>query len=187
MGFKQNTLWIPFLVVLCFCFGPHCLACGVLVPWSGMEPPPPAMEAQSLNHWTTKEVPWTRFQRCGHTASRYDAEGWTRELGRIPGKARTLEQHSRQQKNKTRNNQALRVPITKDYACVRASLVAQLVKNRLQCRRPGFNPWVGKIPWKREWLPTPVFLPGEFHGQRSLVGYSPWGHKEATNTLCLCE
>ena len=36
----------------------------------------------------------------------------------------------------------------------------------------------GKIPWRREWLPTPVFLPGQFHGQRSLVGYSPWGHKE---------
>ena len=36
----------------------------------------------------------------------------------------------------------------------------------------------GKIPWRREWLPTPVFLPGQFHGQMSLVGYSPWGHKE---------
>ena len=36
-------------------------------------------------------------------------------------------------------------------------------------------PWVGKMPWRREWLPTPVFLPGEFHGWRSLVGYSPWG------------
>ena len=48
----------------------------------------------------------------------------------------------------------------------------------LQCRRPGFDPWVGKIPWRRKWLPTPAFLPGEFHGQRSLVGYSPWGHKE---------
>ena len=35
--------------------------------------------------------------------------------------------------------------------------------------------WVGKIPWRRERLPTPVFWPGEFHGQRSLVGYSPWG------------
>ena len=34
----------------------------------------------------------------------------------------------------------------------------------------------GRFPWRREWLPTPVFLPGEFHGQRSLVGYSPWGH-----------
>ena len=40
----------------------------------------------------------------------------------------------------------------------------------LQCRRPGFNPWVVKIPWRRKWKPTPVFLPGEFHGQRSLVG-----------------
>ena len=43
----------------------------------------------------------------------------------------------------------------------------------LQCRRPGFNPWVGKIPWRRERLPTPVFWSGEFHGL-----YSPWGHKE---------
>ena len=49
----------------------------------------------------------------------------------------------------------------------------------LQCRRHGFDPWVGKIPWRREGLPTPVFLPGEFHGQRSLGGYSPWGHKES--------
>ena len=45
----------------------------------------------------------------------------------------------------------------------------------LQCKRPGFSPWVGKIPWIREWQPTAVFLPREFHGQRSLAGYSPWG------------
>ena len=45
-----------------------------------------------------------------------------------------------------------------------------------------FNAWVRKIPWKREWLPTPVFLPGEFYGQRSLVGYSPWSHKESDMT-----
>ena len=42
-----------------------------------------------------------------------------------------------------------------------------------------FSPWVGKILWRREWLPTPLFLPEEFHGQRSLVGYSSWGHKES--------
>ena len=48
----------------------------------------------------------------------------------------------------------------------------------LQCGRPGFNPWIGKIPWRREMLSTPVFLPGEFHRQKSLVGYYPWGHKE---------
>ena len=41
--------------------------------------------------------------------------------------------------------------------------------------RPRFNPWVGKIPWRRKWQPCPVFLPGESHGRRSLVGYSPWG------------
>jgi len=39
----------------------------------------------------------------------------------------------------------------------------------MQCRRPRFDPWVGKISWRREWFPTPVFLLGEFHGQRSLV------------------
>ena len=48
----------------------------------------------------------------------------------------------------------------------------------LHCRRPRFNSWVRKIPWRREGIPTPVFLPGEFHGQRSLAGYSPWRHKE---------
>ena len=40
------------------------------------------------------------------------------------------------------------------------------------------DPWVRKIPWRRAWQATPVFLPGEFHGQRSLVGYSPWGRTE---------
>ena len=52
----------------------------------------------------------------------------------------------------------------------------------MQCRRPGFGPWVGKIPWRREWQPTPVFLPEEYHGQRSLLGYSPWGCKESDMT-----
>ena len=51
-----------------------------------------------------------------------------------------------------------------------------------QCRRHGFNPWVRQIPWKREWLPTPVFLPGDFHGQRSLAGPGPWGHTESDTT-----
>ena len=45
----------------------------------------------------------------------------------------------------------------------------------------GFNPWVGKIPWSRKWYLTPVFLL-EFHGQRSLAGYSPWDHREADTT-----
>ena len=64
--------------------------------------------------------------------------------------------------------------------------MAQTIKKKggvcLQCRRPGFNPWVGKILWRRKWQPTPVLLPGKFHGLRSLVGYSPWDHKELDTT-----
>ena len=48
-----------------------------------------------------------------------------------------------------------------------------------QCRRYRFHPWVGKIPWRRAWQPTPVFLPGEPYGQRSLVNYNLWGFKES--------
>ena len=48
--------------------------------------------------------------------------------------------------------------------------------------RWGISPWVRKNPWRRKWLPTTVFLPGEFHGQRSLVSYSPWGRKELDTT-----
>ena len=44
------------------------------------------------------------------------------------------------------------------------------------------DPWVGKIPGRRKWQPTPIFLPGKSHGQKSLVGYSPWGHKELDTT-----
>ena len=58
-----------------------------------------------------------------------------------------------------------------------ASMVVQLVKNCLQCGRPGFHPWVGKIPRRRESLPTLVFWPGEFRGL-----YSPWGRKELDMT-----
>ena len=48
---------------------------------------------------------------------------------------------------------------------------------RLQCRRREFDPWARKITWRRKWQPTPVFLPGNSHRQRSRVGYSPWGRK----------
>ena len=51
-----------------------------------------------------------------------------------------------------------------------------------QRRRLGFDPWVGKIPWRRKWQPTQVFLPGKSHGQSCLVGYSTWGCKESDTT-----
>ena len=58
---------------------------------------------------------------------------------------------------------------------------AMVVRIHLQCRtwkRRGFQSWVEKIPWRRQWQPSPVFLPGESHAQRSLAGYSSWGCKE---------
>ena len=50
-----------------------------------------------------------------------------------------------------------------------------------ECRRLGFNPWVRKTLWRRKWQPTLVFLPGKSHEQRSLAGYSSWGHKRVRN------
>ena len=70
----------------------------------------------------------------------------------------------------------------------RVSLVAQTVKNLPAMWRPGFNSWVRKIPWRRNWQPTPVFLPGESNGRRSLAGCSPQGHRESDTTAqtCIC-
>ena len=73
--------------------------------------------------------------------------------------------------------------IGNNCTAVRASQVALVAK--LQCwrgRRRGLNPWVGKIPWRTKWQPTPAFLPEESHRQRSLAGYSPWGRKELDAT-----
>ena len=64
--------------------------------------------------------------------------------------------------------------------------MALVVKNPpaqcTRCKRCRFDPWVRKITWRRTCQPTPVFFPGKSHGQRSLVGYSPWGHKESDTT-----
>ena len=56
------------------------------------------------------------------------------------------------------------------------------VKNPSVSGRHGFDPWVGKIPWRRAWQPTPVFLPGKSHGLRSLAGNSPWGRRVRHNS-----
>ena len=79
------------------------------------------------------------------------------------------------------NNTCLRgITITKS---TRTSLVAQTVKvSACNAGDPGSIPGAGKIPWRRKWQPTPVFLPGESNGWRSLVGYNPWGHKESDRT-----
>ena len=61
-------------------------------------------------------------------------------------------------------------------------MVKNLPANAGDTRDTVSFPGLGKIPWRREWLPTPVFLPGEFHGQRSLAGYVPWGCKKSDVT-----
>ena len=63
-----------------------------------------------------------------------------------------------------------------------ASLVAQSVEKLPAVQETWFDSWVGKIPWRRKWQPTPVFLPGESHGQRSLVGYGSQSRKELDTT-----
>ena len=65
---------------------------------------------------------------------------------------------------------------------LKAFLLVQRIKRLPAKQDPGFDPWVGKIPWRRKWQPTPVFLLGESHGQRSLAGYSPRGRKESNTT-----
>ena len=77
--------------------------------------------------------------------------------------------------------------LTLDFLCVCPLLILDSPAGSdsrvcLQCSRPGFNPWVGKISWRRKWQPTPVFLHGKSHGRKSLVGYSPWGCKELDMT-----
>ena len=61
-------------------------------------------------------------------------------------------------------------------------MVKNLPANAGYARDMGFDPWVRKIPWSRKQQPTPVFLPGKFHGQKILVGYSPWGFSESDIT-----
>ena len=58
-------------------------------------------------------------------------------------------------------------------------VVNNLLANAGEAKDAGSIPWVRKIPWRRKWQPTPLYLPGNFHGQRSLAGYSPWGHTHA--------
>ena len=69
-------------------------------------------------------------------------------------------------------------PTWSDFYFDWASLVTQTVNGR----RPGFDPWLRNIPWRRQWQPAPVFFPKKSHGQRSLVGYSPWVCKESDMT-----
>ena len=74
---------------------------------------------------------------------------------------------------------ALPMQFPQNHVLAWAFLGGSVMKNHLRCRRHGCKPLVGKIPWRRKWQPTPVFLPGKSHGQRSLMGYNPWDCKES--------
>ena len=63
-----------------------------------------------------------------------------------------------------------------------SAVVKNLPANAKRQKKHEFDPWVRKIPWSRTWQPSPVFSPGESHGQRSLEGYSPRSHKESDTT-----
>ena len=103
----------------------------------------------------------------------------------------TLEFESRIWKTKHTHTECVHLDSLRDSSCsfwsnqlyalamLRGRIAVSFGKICLQSRRPGFDPMVLKIPWRRKWQPTPVFLLGKFHGQRSLVGYNPWGHKES--------
>ena len=71
----------------------------------------------------------------------------------------------------------------KTYNLNCTSLVAQRLKCLPAMQETWVDPWVAKVPWRRKWQPTPVFLPGESHGRRSLVGYSPRGCKESESEV----
>ena len=72
-------------------------------------------------------------------------------------------------------------PVRNDKIRVIQSLCPRWISGK-ECRRHGFDPWVGNIPWRRKWQPTPVFFHGKFHGQRGLKGYSPFNCKESDMT-----
>ena len=94
-----------------------------------------------------------------------------RDTGSIPDQ-RTKISHAAQCGQKLKSN--LKKKILKPYN-LWASQVAQWWRIFLPIRRHGSDPWVGKIPWRRKWLPSPVFLPGDFHGQRCLLANLPSG------------
>ena len=84
------------------------------------------------------------------------------------------------------HSRSVRAKVTRHLVPVPSTSQVALVVKNLSANagdmRFWLDPWVGKIPWSRKWQPPPVFLPGEFHGQRCLVGYSPWSRKELDST-----
>jgi len=77
------------------------------------------------------------------------------------------------------SREEMRLEAKRSFVTDGASLVTQTVRNPPVMQKTQVDHWIMKIPWRREWLPCPVFLSEELHGQRSLAGYSPWSRKES--------
>ena len=245
---KCRILFILFFYVFKFF-----LACGILVPWPGIKPTPPVLEAWNLNHWTTRKVlrillrkykkqkqwggigfddalkaslEWCWGAIGGFWVKRWDPPGLSSQkmlyhlccvyhlslpVYSLPLPNSCFCVHYSVCLNALLSNicqNSTQAPGTSFFPTVvllyyiartmiwyviliLLKLIGTLLSGLpqwlsgericLQCRRHrkcGLNPCVRKIPWKRAWQPTPVFLLGESHGQRSLVGCSPWGLKE---------
>ena len=156
----------------------------------------PCTGRQILNHWTTREVPCIvlmvdfieRFR--GKRDSHVKAVAWShpghrdhtgcssRRTTRLMENWKLGHNYLREERSKGN----VLGPFEAHCHMGGASKVALVVKNPPAKARDTKDPWVREIPWRRPWQPTPVFLPGESHGQRSLVGYSPLGHKESDTT-----
>ena len=138
-------------------------ACGILVPWPGIKPRSPALQSRFLTSGLQEKYPFGL-----HFISLV-----------------ILVDVKNQEKEKHNQFFILKwarfVPFP-PISFLRASLMDQVVKNLPAIWETQVQFLVGKIPWRREWQPTPVFLPEKVHGQSSLVSYSPWGRKESDTT-----
>ena len=115
-----------------------------------------------------------RAQLCPTLWDFMDCSPWLLCSWNFPGKNTGVGCHFFLQGSSQHSDQ---ICVTKSPAFAAWFLYHSLRRWRIcvQCQRPGLDPWVRKIPWRRTWHPTPVLLPGESHGQRSLASYSPWG------------
>ena len=150
-----------------------------LVPSPGIEPRPPALGEWSFSQWTTKEIPVLFCFKSLYWAM-IDIQNVLLNVNNVMNLEISIHfwnHHCNQCHYNIHHLQNYSLALL-----IKGSPVAQMIKNLPAMWEPRFNPWVGMIPWSREWLPTPVFLHREFHGQRSLVGYSPWDCKETDTT-----
>ena len=110
---------------------------------------------------------------------RFDARYWMLEAGAV-GRPRGMVRGGRREEGSAWGKHVYLWQIHGDIWQNQYNIVKLKKKKRIcqQCRRCGFNPRVGTIPWRKKWQATSVVLPGWSHGQRSLAGYSPWGRKQ---------